>query len=267
MTDESKKGPAVLYQGKMVTDPAELPPELRPLLEDADGDGIPDLAQQGPGNRPVFVDGKLYRNIGEVPPEMRKDVEAALSDDPSAKLTTKLAIRREVGSNHPPEIELDGRIYKSVDEVPAEFREKVRLALEEERTSPIEPMLDGVPAEMRETVRRALEEERKSPPKAIAAGPSQPPFTIKINSREYTSLDEVPSEHRERIRQAMEKFSVPGSPAATDSERSRQTATSAAPDHFSSPSIQPRSSRGTSWWLLFLAAAVGALCLYFALRH
>jgi hypothetical protein len=266
MTDESNKGPAVLYQGKMVTDPAELPPELRPLLEDADGDGIPDLGQQGPGKKPVFVDGKLYRSIDEVPPGLRKDVEAALSDNPGGPLTTRLTIRRELGSHTAPEIELDGRIYESVEEVPAEFREKVRLALEEERTSAIEPMLDGVPPEMRETVRRVLEEERRSPPKPMVAEPSQPPCTFKINGCEYASLEEVPPEHRERIRQAMEKFSIPGSPAVTTPDRSEQTAAPADTDIFAPPPAQPRPSHGNSWWLLLLVA-VSSLCLHFALRH
>ena len=267
MTDESKKPPAVLYRGKMVTDPAELPQELRPLLEDSDGDGIPDLGQQGPGKQPALVDGKLYRNIDEVPPELRKDVEDALSDNPSGPLTVRLSIRRVLGSNDPPEIELDGRIYKNVDDVPAEFREKVRLALESVRTSPIEPMLDGVPVEMRETVRRALEQERRSLPKPIAARPSQPPFAIKINGREYAGLDEVPREHRELIRQAMKGSPIPGSPAATAPDVSEQTATPATADIFAQPPAQPRSSHGPSWWLLLLAAAVSALCLYFALRH
>ena len=108
------------WNGKMITDPAELPPELRPLLEDANHNGIPDLYEQGV--RPIIINGKLYRSVEEVPEPFRAEVEKALAarqgvvaPAPSVEISRSFTI--------------NGQSYASLDEVPAEEREIIRQAM------------------------------------------------------------------------------------------------------------------------------------------
>ena len=120
-SDAKPAGPAMEWNGKMVTDPAELPPELRPLLEDANHNGIPDLYEQGAA-QPIIINGKLYRSVEEVPEPFRAEVEKAL------------AARRD-GGTPAPSVEIrqsftiNGQHYASLDEVPAPLRETIRQAM------------------------------------------------------------------------------------------------------------------------------------------
>jgi hypothetical protein len=169
VADEQPKRPFMVWNGEKISDPALLPPHLRPLLEDLDGDGIPDLAQQGPGQRPIIYNDKLYRNLDEVPPELRAEVEAAMAEAEGANTgvpveTTTVRIRQSPGSDAPTEIEVGGHSYTSIDQVPAEHRALVE--------------------------------------RAMNAVPALPP-EIEINGRRHTSIDEVPEEYRALVRQAL----------------------------------------------------------------
>lgn len=90
MVDDKGRRVSIRWNGREVSDPAELPPEVRKLLQDADGNGIPDILEGS--------------NAGA-------------------------AERLEVKIVEPTVIELGGRTYRSVDDLPAEMRESVRAAL------------------------------------------------------------------------------------------------------------------------------------------
>jgi hypothetical protein len=222
----------MVWNGQEISDPALLPPHLRPLLEDLDGDGIPDLAQQGPVQRPIIYNDKLYRNLDEVPPELRAEVEAAIAEAEGASTsapveTTTVRIRQSPGSDAPTEIEVGGHSYTSIDQVPAEHRALVE--------------------------------------RAMNAVPALPP-EIEINGRRYASIDEVPVEYRALVRRAME--SSPGlaaGPATVPAATSRP-GESALPDPFSLPPSEPRPAHGISPWWLLLAAMGMALVVYLCLR-
>jgi hypothetical protein len=94
VADGGKTKVSIRWNGREVSDPSELPPELRKLLEDADGNGIPDIAERGKlgslaeGDRlevetvtstVIDLDGKKYQSIDELPPELREAARAALS--------------------------------------------------------------------------------------------------------------------------------------------------------------------------------------------
>ena len=94
MADDGNKRVSIRWNGKEISDPSELPPEMRKLLEDADGNGIPDIAERGTrGGKPgeellevsvvkptvIEVGGRTYQSIDELPPEMREPVRAALA--------------------------------------------------------------------------------------------------------------------------------------------------------------------------------------------
>ncbi len=94
MADDGSKRVSIRWNGREITDPSELPPEMRKLLEDADGNGIPDIVERGKlGGRPgdellevsvvkptvIEVGGRTYQSIDELPPEMREPVRAALA--------------------------------------------------------------------------------------------------------------------------------------------------------------------------------------------
>jgi hypothetical protein len=96
MAEDKGRRVSIKWNGREISDPAELPPEMRKLLEDADGDGIPDLLQ--PGKAGALAVG-------------------------SERLEVKIV--------EPTVIELDGKKYKSVDDLPSEVRESVRAALAE----------------------------------------------------------------------------------------------------------------------------------------
>jgi hypothetical protein len=94
VADGIKPKVSIRWNGRDVSDPSELPPEVRKLLEDADGNGIPDIAESGKAgglkdgdqlevetvtSTVVDVDGKTYHGIDELPPEMREAAREALS--------------------------------------------------------------------------------------------------------------------------------------------------------------------------------------------
>jgi hypothetical protein len=94
MADDGGKRVSIRWNGREISDPSELPPEMRKLLEDADGDGIPDIAEPGKFGTPpgdellevsvvtptvIEMDGRSYKGIDELPPEMREQVRAALA--------------------------------------------------------------------------------------------------------------------------------------------------------------------------------------------
>jgi hypothetical protein len=108
------------WNGKMVTDPAELPPELRPLLEDANHNGIPDLYEQGV--RPIIINGKLYRSVEEVPEPFRAEVENALA-------APRTGVAPEPSVEISRSFNINGQRYASLDQVPAEERERIRQAM------------------------------------------------------------------------------------------------------------------------------------------
>jgi len=120
-TDSKTKGPGIEWNGKMITDPAELPPELRPLLEDANHNGIPDLYEQG-ATRPIIINGKLYRSVEEVPEPLRAEVEKALAA-PRTGATTEPSV--EISRS----FTINGQSYASLEDVPAEHRERIRQAM------------------------------------------------------------------------------------------------------------------------------------------
>jgi hypothetical protein len=82
----------IVVNGKEYASVDELPPEERRLYEsamqmlgDRDGDGVPDLLQQGAGTADISVsttqivaDGRVYRDASELPPEARARYEAAM---------------------------------------------------------------------------------------------------------------------------------------------------------------------------------------------
>jgi hypothetical protein len=233
MSEEQPKRAFVIWNGQKISDPALLPPHLRPLLEDLDGDGIPDLAQQGPGRRPIIYRDKLYRNLDEVPPELRAEVEAAMAGADLAGKdgkveATKVTIRRSPDSAQPSEIEVDGRAYPSIEQVPAEHREVVRQAMNAVPTSPAE---------------------------------------ITINGKSYGSIDEVPAAYRELVRRAMKRFPASDAPPPAESARPSRQGQTPLPDAFSLPPAQPQPARGSSVWWLLLAAAAVALVAYLILRR
>jgi hypothetical protein len=134
VADAKPAGPGMEWNGKMVTNPAELPPELRPLLENANHNGIPDLYEQGV-TRPIIVNGKLYRSVEDVPEPFRADVEKALA-------------ARRAGVTPAPSVEIsrsftiNGQHYASLDEVPAEQRDLIRQAMSKmigEKSNPPQP--------------------------------------------------------------------------------------------------------------------------------
>ena len=120
-TDSKTKGPGIEWNGKMVTDPAELPPELRPLLEDANHNGIPDLYEQGV-TRPIIINGKLYRSLEEVPEPFRAEVENALA-------APRTGVAPEPSVEISRSFNINGQRYASLDQVPAEHRERIREAM------------------------------------------------------------------------------------------------------------------------------------------
>jgi hypothetical protein len=94
MADDGSKRVSIRWNGREITDPSELPPEMRKLLEDADGNGIPDIVERGklgvaPGDevlevsvvKPTVIEigGRTYQSIDELPPQMREPVRAALA--------------------------------------------------------------------------------------------------------------------------------------------------------------------------------------------
>jgi hypothetical protein len=94
MADGVGKRVSIRWNGREISDPSELPPEMRKLLEDADGNGIPDIAERGkfgtpPGDERLEVsvveptviemNGRTYQGIDELPPEMREQVRAAFA--------------------------------------------------------------------------------------------------------------------------------------------------------------------------------------------
>jgi hypothetical protein len=102
----------IRWNGREVSDPSELPPDMRKLLEDTDGNGIPDIAERGkhgglPGGdhlevetvtSTVFdVDGKTYRSIDELPPEIREAARAALSPESPPRKVEPVTSPRPVG--------------------------------------------------------------------------------------------------------------------------------------------------------------------------
>jgi hypothetical protein len=112
VADGSRPKVTIRWNGREVSDPAELPPEMRKLLEDADGDGIPDIAEPGRHGGPsagdrlevetvtstVFdVDGKTYRSVDELPPEIREAARAALSQASPTRPVERAATPRPVG--------------------------------------------------------------------------------------------------------------------------------------------------------------------------
>jgi hypothetical protein len=109
------------WNGTMVTDPAELPPELRPLLEDANHNGIPDLYEQGV-TRPIIINGKLYRSLEEVPEPFRAEVENALA-------APRTGVAPEPSVEISRSFNINGQRYASLDQVPAEHRERIREAM------------------------------------------------------------------------------------------------------------------------------------------
>ncbi len=119
--DAKAAGPGVGWNGKVVTHPAKPLPELRPLLEDANHNGIPDPVEQGV-THPIIINGKPYRSVDEVPEAFRAEVEKAL------------AARRAGGTPAPSVVvrqsfNINGQRYASLDEVPAELRERIRQAM------------------------------------------------------------------------------------------------------------------------------------------
>jgi hypothetical protein len=100
VADGSKPKVSIRFNGREVSDPSELPPEMRKLLEDADGNGIPDIAEPGkrsalPGgdrleietvtSTVIDLDGKTYQSIDELPAEIREAARAALSQASPSK--------------------------------------------------------------------------------------------------------------------------------------------------------------------------------------
>jgi hypothetical protein len=94
MLDGGGKRVSIRWNGREISDPSELPPEMRKLLEDADGNGIPDVAERGKFGTPpgdellevsvveptvIEMDGRTYKGIDELPPEMREQVRAAFA--------------------------------------------------------------------------------------------------------------------------------------------------------------------------------------------
>jgi hypothetical protein len=91
MTEDHGRRVSIRWNGREVSDPAELPPEVRKLLQDADGNGIPDVLEPGKASagerlevkivEPTVIelDGKSYRSVDDLPAEMRESVRAALA--------------------------------------------------------------------------------------------------------------------------------------------------------------------------------------------
>jgi hypothetical protein len=120
--DSKPAGPGMEWNGRKITDPSELPPELRPLLEDANHNGIPDLVEQGVV-RPIILNGKLYRSVEEVPEPFRAEVAKALAARRAG--ATPEACSVEISRS----FTVNGQRYASIEEVPAEQRERIRQAM------------------------------------------------------------------------------------------------------------------------------------------
>jgi hypothetical protein len=96
MPDGRIRKVTVRWKGREITDPAQLPPHLRKLMEDADGDGLPDLAAPGTlaglpeddleittttvESTKFEIDGKTYHSVDELPPELRQLARDAFSE-------------------------------------------------------------------------------------------------------------------------------------------------------------------------------------------
>jgi hypothetical protein len=184
--------------------------------------------------RPIIIGDKLYRNLDEVPLKLRPAVEKAMAETSASDSNdgdeTQVTIRQRLDSDEPPEIEVNGRTYRGLDEVPPEYRDAVTLAMHSERT----------------------EEETTT--------------EIKINGRSYSSIDDVPSEFLEMVRRAMQKVPAPGNPPVAPAPPFRSI-NARTPTQFPGaidPSQAPRSSP-LPWILLAVAAIAGAV--YLTLRH
>jgi hypothetical protein len=112
VADGSGSKVTIRWNGREVSDPSELPPEMRKLLEDADGNGIPDIAEPGKlGGLPagdrlevetvtstvIDVDGKTYRSLDELPPELLGAAREALSRALPTQQLERAAPPRPVG--------------------------------------------------------------------------------------------------------------------------------------------------------------------------
>jgi hypothetical protein len=102
--------------------------------------------------------GKAHRLLDRMPPEIRARIEAALNGEKASSLeTSKITVRRTVGSNEPAKIEINGQSYASIDEVPAEYRAQVASLMNVQplSTSATNANLDQVPPELRELMQKA----------------------------------------------------------------------------------------------------------------
>jgi hypothetical protein len=148
--------------------------------------------------------GKAYRLLDKLPPEVRAKIEAALARKGAASVETgKITIRRTLGSDDAPKIDVNGQSYANIDEVPAEYREQVAALVNAQSTSK--------PA-------------------------------IKINGRGYASLDEVPPEFRGLLQRALGNIPNSGAESSAPRRAPPSPIGASAAAQFSESSERSRGS-------------------------
>jgi hypothetical protein len=151
MSDDRKadhKKVSIRFNGKEVADPAELPPDVRKLIESAEesishAPGWPPKPGDAQGGdvrleatkESYEVDGKTYDSLDEMPPELRKEIMDAMQT-PS-----------EPGER----VIVETKTYGNLDEMPPELRASARSMLDGKRPKPRAPALTAPSAEVTST--------------------------------------------------------------------------------------------------------------------
>jgi hypothetical protein len=159
MSDDRKadhKKVSIRFNGKEVADPAELPPDVRKLIENAEeslarAPAWPPTAGGAKGSEVRFeatreryeIDGKTYENIEEVPPELRKEIADAMG----------------APGEGAERVIVETKTYGSLDAMPPELRASAVSMLGHQGAKPhssstvaaLAPVLTAPPEEVRST--------------------------------------------------------------------------------------------------------------------